>query len=258
MPDAKKCQVCGADLPADSPGGNCVHCLLELALGGRPQEVPLAPQPAPAPKLSPGLELAWAIAGTEAVKTRHQLIEPEHLFAGVCKFLAATQAAKPQETKTGQDLAALKAEAAALAAIFAQFTIHHVELYRQLRTRLGHGGFERSHGVKISRSPASRALFARAIRLAAGTPTVTTVHLVNAMLADEHGPLARLLREKGPEVEAMKEGFPPEPTTRVVLGRRFQSPKKPGILRYVSFFFCCKPHGHATRGETAFDHTGDS
>jgi WD40 repeat protein/serine/threonine protein kinase len=30
MPDLRKCAKCGADLPADSPAGQCVRCLLEL------------------------------------------------------------------------------------------------------------------------------------------------------------------------------------------------------------------------------------
>src|SRR5947209_60467 len=38
------------------------------------------------PKLSPGLQLAWHIAGAEAAMARYQCIEPEHLFIGLCKF----------------------------------------------------------------------------------------------------------------------------------------------------------------------------
>src|SRR6266516_3660945 len=33
MPEARECLTCGAELPNDSPGGQCVQCLLGLGLG---------------------------------------------------------------------------------------------------------------------------------------------------------------------------------------------------------------------------------
>src|SRR6266705_240209 len=33
MPEARECLTCGAELPSDSPGGQCVQCLLGLGLG---------------------------------------------------------------------------------------------------------------------------------------------------------------------------------------------------------------------------------
>ena len=38
------------------------------------------------PAFSIGLDYAWQTAANEAVRTRHEFIEPEHLFVGVCKL----------------------------------------------------------------------------------------------------------------------------------------------------------------------------
>jgi len=38
MAEAKKCSKCGNDLPGDSPGGHCPHCLLQLGLTTSGQE----------------------------------------------------------------------------------------------------------------------------------------------------------------------------------------------------------------------------
>src|SRR3989442_93746 len=52
MPEARKCPLCGVELPSDSPGGHCVQCLLQLGLGrpernGSDQSVAASTQPAP-------------------------------------------------------------------------------------------------------------------------------------------------------------------------------------------------------------------
>src|SRR6266849_3016121 len=39
MPEVRKCPTCGVELPDDSPGGQCVQCMLGLGLG-RGQDKP--------------------------------------------------------------------------------------------------------------------------------------------------------------------------------------------------------------------------
>jgi hypothetical protein len=41
-------------------------------------------------KISVGLELAWRSAVAEAMHGGHELIDPEHLFIGVCKIGSLT------------------------------------------------------------------------------------------------------------------------------------------------------------------------
>jgi hypothetical protein len=38
------------------------------------------------PNISLGLDFAWQAAAGEVTLGRHQFIEPEHLFIGVCKL----------------------------------------------------------------------------------------------------------------------------------------------------------------------------
>src|SRR5437870_1986751 len=156
------------------------------------------------PHLSPGLQFACETAANEAVRTRHQFVEPEHLFTGVCKLVRTLKERDVRKLGLARELAAsLQIEVEAVAAIFAQFTIYYVQIYRQLRAGLGDGGFEHPPNAKASHSPASRALLNQAAKLAEGVPAVTTVQLVNAMLADEQSSLARLLREEGTEIFAL-------------------------------------------------------
>ncbi len=35
---------------------------------------------------SPGLDVAWQIAVSEAIQTKREFVEPEHLFIGTCKL----------------------------------------------------------------------------------------------------------------------------------------------------------------------------
>ena len=124
------------------------------------------------------LRLAWDIAAAEAMRARYELIEPEHLFIGLCsleKVLLSDDAAK-----------SLRAECETLLALFAQFGIDPT-IRRELRQRVGLGNYAVEARRTISRSPASRALFSRAEELAADAVTVTTLHLLTALLEDAGG-----------------------------------------------------------------------
>ncbi len=157
------------------------------------------------PNISVGLEFAWQVAAGEAAYGRHEFIEPEHLFIGVCKF---GDLAKDDwnRVKLPENLVEfLEAEAEFVAALYDQFHLDRVALYREARRRKGEGAFARSERAKISRSPASRAIFARASELAAGAPIITALHLLAALLDNSEGVIAALLREKQVDVDAMKE-----------------------------------------------------
>ena len=173
------------------------------------------------PNFSPGLQLAWHIAGAEAAMARHQFIEPEHLFIGACKLVnrpSEPAAAKPD---VPQDLVlALNTEAKAVHALFADFHLDRVEFYRQVRQRMGGGSYDAQKQRKMSRSPASKAAFQQAEELAAGAAAVNSLHLMAALFSDAGAGIARQLKEKGADVAAMKatalrlawlEAGPPEP-----------------------------------------------
>lgn len=55
----------------------------------------------------------------------------------------------------------------------------------------------------ISRSPASKAVFARANELAANAPAILTQHMLAALLEGANNPAVSLLKEKGVDLIAL-------------------------------------------------------
>lgn len=155
------------------------------------------------PNISIGLDFAWQIAAAEASHGRHELIEPEHLFIGVCKVGNLTQVDDWREFHLPKNLTdALKAEAQAVAAVFDNLQL--VELYRAVRQRKDRGNFEHNENRSVSRSPASKVVFNRAAELAADSPAVTTLHLLAALLDDAGTAVASLLQERGADLNALR------------------------------------------------------
>ena len=156
--------------------------------------------------ISMGIDFAWRVAVVEAVHGRQEFIEPEHLFIGVCKLGNLVQVDDWRELELPENLAvSLRAEAESLAALFDRFHIDYVALYREVRQRKGQGDFERNESGKISRSPASRAAFARAAEIAANAPVVTSLHLLASLLDDPDSVVAGLLKEKNADIAAMRD-----------------------------------------------------
>jgi len=150
------------------------------------------------PSISIGLDFAWQIAAGEAAHGRHEFIEPEHLFIGVCKLgkLAQVEDWSKFELPPGA-AASLKAEGDAITALCDQFRLDHVALYREARRRKGAGSFQQHAGGEMSRSPASRIVFTRAAELSAGSPIITALHLLAALSDEADSLVIALLKEKG-------------------------------------------------------------
>jgi hypothetical protein len=61
--------------------------------------------------ISIGVDLAWRIAATEAALSRHELIEPEHLFIGLCSLEKMLLPEVRQQLQLPEDVArSLRAE----------------------------------------------------------------------------------------------------------------------------------------------------
>ena len=156
--------------------------------------------------ISIGLDFTWQVAAVEAAYRRHEFIDPEHLFIGVCKVGNLAQLEDLNVLQLAASLRdALKAEADAVATLFGKFQLDHVAVYRELRKRKGQGDFEHNENAQIHRSPASRAAFARAAELAVDAPAVTALHLLATLLDDADGIVATLLKERGADVAQMRE-----------------------------------------------------
>ena len=157
-------------------------------------------------ELSIGLDYAWQTAASEAARTRHEFIEPEHLFIGVCKLGNLLSLNDWNEIKIPRDAAAaLKAEAEVVAAVFQKAGHNRTVLYRNVRKRFGEGRLSDSSRKKISRSAASRLIFERAGKLAADASVVTSLHLLSALLETPGTGITAALAEKPPGAEALKQ-----------------------------------------------------
>jgi len=156
------------------------------------------------PDSSIGLNLAWQIAAGEATAARWEFIEPVHLLIGLCSLEKVLHPEVQRQTGIPADaVAALEAEWAGLKGLLNQFHLEPAALRRELREHIGQGKFEHKENV-IHRSPASRAVFECAEKLAAGAATITPLRLLAALLEDERSPVVKLLKEKGVDIAALK------------------------------------------------------
>jgi len=157
--------------------------------------------------LSLGVEFAWRIAAGEAAEARHEFIEPEHLFIGLCSLekLLHPQLVGQLDIPEAA-LSSLRAEWATVKELLEKFNFNPPTLRRELRGRLGKGNFVRKENV-VHRSPRSRETFARAEKLAqeAQASGVDVTHLLAALLQDENSPLVAFLREKGADPVALQQ-----------------------------------------------------
>ena len=168
------------------------------------------------PDISIGLSLAWQIAASEAAHTQYELIEPGHLFIGLCSLEKVLLLRLPED-----EAKSLQAEWSAVVALFAQFDVDPTAIRRELRERIGRGNFADESRRKISRSPASRAAFEHAEKLAAGAATMTARHLLAALLEDEDDLVATVLKEKGVEIAALRAAALATPSpAKVPVGER--------------------------------------
>jgi ATP-dependent Clp protease ATP-binding subunit ClpC len=171
------------------------------------------------PDFSIGLDYAWQTAAKEATGTRHEFIEPEHLFVGVCKLGNLLSLHDWSDVGISRDAAAvMKAEVEAVAAVFLQTGCDRIALYREVRKQLGDGNYSEKGRKRISRSPASRLIFERAVKLAVDTPVVTSLHLLLALIETPSTAMAAALAEKTPGAESLKKMIlaciPPSPPSR--------------------------------------------
>ena len=160
------------------------------------------------PTVSIGLDYAWRTAAGEAARTRHEFIEPEHLFVGICKLGNLLSLNDWSDIEIPRDAAAaLKPEAEAVAAVFQKAGHDRTALYRDVRKRFGDGRFTDKGRKKISRSSASRLIFERAGKLAADASVVTSLHLLYALLETPGSRISTALAERPPGVEVLKQAI---------------------------------------------------
>lgn len=162
--------------------------------------------------LSLPLLLAWDIAANEAAHARSKVIEPDHLFIGLCKledFASATPLIDLGYDPTEAEV--MQPEIGALTTLFYQFNLSPATIRRELRQRKSTGMLnlfsgwgtgilgqadKSANATVIHRSPAAKQAFFRASEFAAigGAVNVSVFHLMAALLDDTSASLPQWLR----------------------------------------------------------------
>jgi ATP-dependent Clp protease ATP-binding subunit ClpC len=158
------------------------------------------------PEFSFGVDYAWQAAASEANYTQYEFIEPEHLFVGICKIGSLLHLKDWDDRKISHNAAAiLKIEAESVVAVFQKTSHDRTALYREVRKRLGTGNYTDKGQRSISRSPSTRRIFERAWELAIYAKSVSSLHLLYAILETPKTRIAAALAETQPGAEPLKK-----------------------------------------------------
>jgi len=138
-------------------------------------------------KASAGIMLIWRFARTEASRSRHECIEPEHFVEAMTRGESLTDDEMLKLIIPDAELCrGTAAELALVQDVLASLGINTVALRRSLRARLGKENHRHAEGATVHRSQRCRKAFARAEKLAAdsGASLLTVPYLFLAILND--------------------------------------------------------------------------
>lgn len=149
-------------------------------------------------KVSISIEIIMQLAGQEAIAAQFKEIEPEHLLEAILKLseLAVEEIASIVQ---GADAARnMTLEINVLHEKLATKSIDSTKIRRKLREILGNGNSPYDGGY-IHRSSSSRALFDAASKAAddAGSDTMTSIHMLEALLVSPTSVIDEVLQAEG-------------------------------------------------------------
>lgn len=154
-------------------------------------------------RVSASIELMMQLAAQEAIAAEFKEIEPEHCLGSILKLSELPVEEVDKLVPVADVAQQLAAEVSALREELVRRSIDSTTGRRRLREVLGRGKCP-YEGGQIHRSAASRELFDQAVRLAddAGSDTLTTSHLLQAILAQPTPCMRQALGEAAFEVPA--------------------------------------------------------
>lgn len=171
------------------------------------------------PTHSAALGLTWQIAALEALYAKHEFIEPQHLFIGLCKLEDITTPKRLlgrlalTETRFGP----IQAEVEKLLKLFSHFGLDPVTLRRELRQRKGTADLNMPDDERrtMHRSPESREVFklAEAMVQQSGASEVNVLHLLAALVSRPRSPVVNWLCAKKIDLDAFREAVLREVST---------------------------------------------
>lgn len=145
--------------------------------------------------LSVGLTVAWQIAADEAGAARHQFIEKEHVFIGICSLEKVIMLGPEKTQLTKQASHDLEAEYDGIKNVLSSFELNPTELRRETRKRLGQGNYY-SNDLIIHRDAECKQMFNRADVLAGTNTEVSCLHFLAALMENPGEIINGILREK--------------------------------------------------------------
>ncbi|MEW6607348.1 MAG: Clp protease N-terminal domain-containing protein [bacterium] len=111
--------------------------------------------------ISPGLILTWRIAGYEAIQTKHQYVEIEHIFIGLCKISDELSPDVMEKMGLELNIEEIQKEIDILNGVFRDFGLNSKSLIPKIRGMLKQGKYEHAEKV-IHRSQKCKELFKKA------------------------------------------------------------------------------------------------
>jgi ATP-dependent Clp protease ATP-binding subunit ClpC len=160
--------------------------------------------------LTPALALAWRFSGTEAILTRHEFIQPEHLLIGLLKLETLSgSAARLEPLVAEEDRNLATSEISALLDALTRHKIDPVAFRRELRSEatLPDNLPLDCRAEEIHRSSTSRQVFHRAYALSEeqGLPGTTCFHLLIALLDPQYSRCRAWLSQKEVDCERLRD-----------------------------------------------------
>ncbi|MFA4829796.1 MAG: ATP-dependent Clp protease ATP-binding subunit [Thermodesulfovibrionales bacterium] len=131
-------------------------------------------------ELSIGAKIAWKIAAMEAEASKHQFIEAEHIFIGICSLGKVLVLSPEKAGLNPQEFKALKDEYAILQDLMKELGLDMAQLRRRMRKQLGRGDYDHVEKA-IHRSEACKSKFDFAKSFVESDEEVTSLHLLAAI-----------------------------------------------------------------------------
>jgi ATP-dependent Clp protease ATP-binding subunit ClpC len=151
-------------------------------------------------EFSIGVNLAWQIAASEAAAARHQCIEKEHIFIGICSLEKVFSVEQIKE-QLGASLKQLELEHSVLEKIIKGLALDMAEMRRAARKALGAGNYEHQENV-VHRSPECKSCFSRGQELGKGE--LNAFFLLAAILENSGEIISDILKKFNVEPEQLK------------------------------------------------------
>ncbi|MCE7871676.1 ATP-dependent Clp protease ATP-binding subunit [bacterium CPR1] len=193
------------------------------------------------PQLSLAVQVAWGAASYEAEQLRHELLEPEHLWVGICSLSKVVE--QQPELFTAEERAELRQGAELVVSELAGLGLTPDGLRRTLRRQMPPGQSNHSG----HRSPQAREVFEQAEFLARGKP-IEVRHLLTALVnkpcpgferarAPADSLLATAVDQPPAPEPPKKDSFEPYRPQENVPTRSMRVPGKQTIARDLKQFF---------------------